>query len=58
MKVRETVKEVLSYGLSPAMYPYFFQKIDCMLQGKEKVKLILCVRTLYYNQPFNVVNVS
>ena len=42
------MKEVLSYGLSPALYPYFFQKIDSMLQPKEKVCLVLSPTLLIF----------
>ena len=49
LKVRETVKEVLSYGMSPALYPYLFQKIDTMLQPKEKVWSTSCVIINFVN---------
>lgn len=40
VQIRETVKELVSYELSPLVYPYLFQ---CMMEDSMKVCTTLCM---------------
>ena len=44
VQIRETVKELISYELSPAVYPYLF---ECMMTESGKVST--CIGTIIIN---------